>query len=71
MDHKDQLSQLKGLVNNQAQWDKFSKYLDTLIAQNHRTMEQADNLDVIRKAQGAIYQLRRLQKLREEVLKHG
>jgi hypothetical protein len=34
-------------------------------------MEQADNLDVIRKAQGAIYQLRRLQKLREEVLKHG
>jgi hypothetical protein len=34
-------------------------------------MEQADNIDVIRRSQGAIYQLRRLQKLREEVLKHG
>ena len=65
----NQLSQLKGLVSNHSQWDKFCQYLDTLIAQQHRTMEQTDSVDVVRRAQGAIYQLRRLQKLRDEVLK--
>ena len=34
-------------------------------------MEQSDNVDAIRRAQGAIYQLRRLQMLRDEVLKNG
>jgi hypothetical protein len=69
MHNKDNLSQLKGLVSNQAQWDKFSKYLDIIIAQQHKTMEQADSIDTVRRAQGAIYQLRRLQMLRDEVLK--
>lgn len=65
------LSPLKGLVSNHSQWDNFIKYIDTLIEQQHRVMEQTDNIQSVYKAQGAIYQLRRLQKLREEVLKHG
>jgi len=32
-------------------------------------MEQADNMVAVHRAQGAIYTLRRLQKLRDEVLK--
>ena len=59
------------MVNSQRQWDQFSKYLDTLIAQQHRAMEQSDNSIAMYRAQGAIYQLRRLQLLRYEVLKHG
>jgi len=34
-------------------------------------MEQSDNSIAMYRAQGAIYQLRRLQLLRDEVLKHG
>jgi len=59
------------MVNSQRQWDQFSKYLDTLIAQQHRAMEQSDNSIAMYRAQGAVYQLRRLQLLRDEVLKHG
>lgn len=57
------------MVNSQRQWDQFSKYLDVLIAQQHRAMEQSDNSIAMYRAQGAIYQLRRLQLLRDEVLK--
>jgi hypothetical protein len=71
MQDKDNLNQLKGLVSNQAQWAKFVDYLEFVIRQQHRTMEQSDSVDAIRRAQGAIYQLRRLQMLREEVLKNG
>jgi hypothetical protein len=42
-----------------------------LIEQQHRSMEQADNVAIINRSQGAIYMLRRLQKLRDEVLKNG
>ena len=69
MQDKDNLSQLKGLVSNQSQWAKFVDYLELVIKQQHRTMEQSDSVDAIRRAQGAIYQLRRLQMLRDEVLK--
>ena len=58
------------MVNNQAQWDQFSKYLDLLIGQQHRVMEQSDNVVAVHRAQGAVYQLRRLQLLRDEVLKN-
>jgi hypothetical protein len=42
-----------------------------LIAQQHRSMEQTDNTQILYRAQGAIYQLRRLKLLRDEVLKNG
>jgi hypothetical protein len=71
MTDKEHLNKLKGLVNNHQQWDQFSNYLDMLIAQQHRSMEQTDNTQIIYRAQGAIYQLRRLKLLRDEVLKNG
>jgi hypothetical protein len=71
MQDKELLSPLKALVSNQAQWDKFNKYLDYVIAQQHRSMEQSDNAIAMHRAQGAIYQLRRLKMLRDEVLKSG
>lgn len=59
------------MVNNPRQWNNFSNYIDELILQQHKLMEQTDNVQSIYKAQGAIYQLRRLQMLRDEVLKLG
>jgi hypothetical protein len=40
-----------------------------LIEQQHRNMEQTDNVQIIYRSQGAVYQLRRLKLLRDEVLK--
>jgi len=59
------------MVSNQAQWGKFSDYIDVLITQQHGVMERSDNIQIINRAQGAIYQLRRLKLLRDEVLKNG
>ena len=59
------------MVNNPQQWDQFSSYIDTLITQQHRTMEQSDNDKIMYRSQGAIYTLRRLKLLRDEVLKNG
>lgn len=66
--HKELLSPLKGLVNNHSQWAKFEDYLDALIAQQHKLMEQTESMQALHRAQGAIYQLRRLKMLRDEVL---
>jgi hypothetical protein len=68
---KEHLNKLKPLVNNHQQWADFSEYLDYIIAQQHRSMEQSDNIVAVHRAQGAIYQLRRLKLLRDEVLKNG
>ena len=57
------------MVSNQAQWSKFEEYLDLLISQQHRSMEQSNDTIILHRAQGAIYQLRRLKLLRDEVLK--
>ena len=59
------------MVSNQAQWSKFEDYLDLLITQQHRSMEQSNDAIVMYRAQGAIYQLRRLKLLRDEVLKNA
>ena len=70
-DNREHLNKLKALVNNQAQWSKFESYIDFLIEQQHRTMEQTPESVAMYRSQGAIYQLRRLKLLRDEVLKHG
>lgn len=57
------------MVSNQAQWSKFEAYLDMIINQQHRVMEQTNEVVAMHRAQGAIYQLRRLKLLRDEVLK--
>jgi len=60
-------SKLKPLVSNSKQWEHFNNYLDALIEQQHRTLEQGDNTILMHRAQGAIAVLRSLQKLREAV----
>ena len=40
-----------------------------IINQQHRVMEQTNEVVAVHRAQGAIYQLRRLKLLRDDVLK--
>jgi superfamily I DNA/RNA helicase len=65
--NKELLSKLKPMVSSSRQWDHFSNYLDALIEQQQRTLEQSDNMVTMHRAQGAIATLRSLQKLREAV----
>jgi predicted Rossmann-fold nucleotide-binding protein len=64
---KEILSKLKGLVSNSRQWDHFSNYLDVLIAQQHKVLEQSENMITVHKAQGAVEALRKIRRLREDV----
>ena len=54
-------------VNNKRQWDAFNNYIDWIIVQQQANLEQ--NVDIVNvyKAQGAIYSLRKLKQLRDEV----
>ena len=63
--NKEILGSLKPLVNHQLQ---LNKYIDALIEQHYRAMEQAEDTIVLYRTQGAIGALRRLKFLREEVL---
>ncbi len=68
--HKDKeqiLSKLKPVVNNNRQWEAFSSYIDVLIEQQHKALEQSDNNILMHRSQGAIATLRKLKMLREEV----
>ena len=58
------------MVNPQ-QWDQFNNYIEDLISQQHKTIEQAEDNTIVFRAQGSIHTLRRLLLLREEVLKNG
>jgi hypothetical protein len=61
------LSSLKPLVNNLKLLNSFSDYVDYLIAQQHKLLEQTDNTITMHRAQGAVALLRRLKRLRDEV----
>ena len=56
-------------MGNNRQWVHFSNYLDVLIEQQHKTLEQSDNMINVHKAQGAIEALRKIRRLREDVNK--
>jgi hypothetical protein len=65
--NRELLSKLKPLVSNSRQWDNFNKYLDVLIDQQHRTLEQGDSTVLMHRAQGAIAVLRNIQNLRDAI----
>jgi hypothetical protein len=65
--HKELLSKLKPLVNSKNQWVDFSNYIDYVIEQQHKILEQSSDSIIIYQAQGAISTLRRLKLLRDEV----
>ena len=58
---------LKKLVNDKPLWDNFVEYIDHIIDQQHRAMEQAEDSIMLYRAQGAIVTLRRLKYLRDEM----
>ena len=58
---------LSGLYNNPNLWPNFVEYLDYHIEQQHKVLEQSDNIVTVHKAQGAIDVLRRIKRLREDV----
>jgi hypothetical protein len=61
------LSKLKPLVNNNRQWEAFNSYIDYLINQQAKTLEQSDNTILIHRSQGAVSALRKLKYLRDEI----
>ena len=65
--HRELLSKLKPLVNSKNQWVDFSNYIDYVIQQQHKILEQSSDSVIIYQAQGAISTLRRLKLLRDEV----
>jgi hypothetical protein len=66
---KEILSKLKPLVSNNRQWDHFSNYLDVLTTQQHKILEQSESMITVHKAQGAIETLRKIRRLREDIIK--
>ncbi len=54
-------------MGNNRQWDHFSKYLDSIVAQHHKVLEQTEDMVAVHKAQGAIDMLRKIKRLREDV----
>jgi hypothetical protein len=67
MHNQQILSKLKPWVNNNRQWEAFSSYIDALIEQQHKALEQSDNSILMHRSQGAVATLRKLKMLREEV----
>ena len=55
------------MVNNNRQWQAFSDYLDLVICQQHKALEQADHTVMMHRSQGAIAALRKLKYLRDEI----
>ena len=56
------------MVDNKRLLDSFNNYLDLLIDQKHKVLEQSNELNVVHRAQGSITTLRRLKLLRDEVI---
>ena len=65
------MSKLKPLCNNNKQWDAFNDYIDILITDQHKKLEQSNNIVSIHQAQGAVQVLRSLKYLRNEALADG
>jgi len=58
---------LNPLCNNKETWGTFVEYMDYLIEQQHRKMEQTTDTQELFQSQGAIQALRSLKYLRERV----
>ena len=61
------LSKIKPLLNNNRQWTQFSNYIDFLIAQQHKILEQSSDITAIHKAQGFIEALVKIKSLRDQI----
>jgi hypothetical protein len=68
---KQVVNRLKPLCSNQKQWDSFCDYLDILIVEQHKKLEQSEDIISLHRAQGAVQMLNRLKLLRDEALADG
>jgi hypothetical protein len=64
---KQILSQLKTLVNNPKILNSFNNYLDAVIEEQHKILEQSDDILTVQRSQGAVAVLRKLKLLRDKV----
>jgi hypothetical protein len=55
------------MVGNLQILNSFNDYIDLLIEQQHKILEQADNNVIMHRSQGAVAILKRLKLLRDEV----
>ena len=55
------------MVNNSHQWEAFNRYVDALVEQQYKILEQADKDIAMFRSQGAIASLKKLKILRDEV----
>jgi len=55
------------LVNNPQILNGFNSYLDAVIQEQHRILEQSDDSLIVQRSQGAVAVLRKLKLLRDEV----
>ena len=56
-------------MSNSHQWEAFNKYIDILIEQQRKALEQTDNNIIMYRSQGAITTLRRLKVIKREVFR--
>ena len=47
--------------------NSFNEYIDELVKQQHKILEQADNNVIMHRSQGAVAILKRLKLLRDEI----
>jgi hypothetical protein len=66
-DRQQTLSKLKTLVNNPQLINNFNNYIDILVQEQYKVMEQSQDTITLYRAQGSISVLKRLKLLRDEV----
>jgi len=64
---KQVLQQIKPLVNNLKLLNSFNDYIDELVKQQHKILEQASDTTTLHRSQGAIATLNKLKHLRDEI----
>ena len=53
---------------NSKQWPHFNNYIESLIAIQQKSLEQADNEILLYRSQGAIAVLKKMQQLKKDVV---
>jgi hypothetical protein len=69
MSNQEELwGKLHPLFNNSRQWSNLTNYLDFLVEQQHKILEQSQENVALYKAQGAIELLKHIKSLRQNVM---
>lgn len=65
---KELARKLLPLVNDPVVWGEISSYIESRILDNHKHLEYTRDDNLIREYQGALLELRKLEKLRDTVI---